>query len=60
MSDFSCEIRHFFHNRERELWEQFKYKLVLLLENLDDSNVLELKSLHLTAPDHGKIGRAHV
>lgn len=53
MSDFSCEIRHFFHNRERELWEQFKYKLVLLLENLDDSNVLELKSLHLTAPDHG-------
>lgn len=53
MSEFSCEIRQFFNNREKELWNQFKYKLVLVLENLNDDNVLELKTLHNAAPDHG-------
>lgn len=53
MSDFSCEIRKYFYQRERDIWEKFKYKLVLKLENLNDSNVLELISIHHTSPDHG-------
>lgn len=53
MSEFSSEIRQFFYNKEKDLWNQFKYKLVLVLENLNDDNVFELKTLHHTAPDHG-------
>lgn len=53
MSGFSCEMRQFFYKRESELWNQFKYKLVLVLENLNDDNISQLKALHHTAPDHG-------
>lgn len=53
MSELSCDMRQFFNERERELWDKFKYKLVLVLENLNDDNVFELKTLHHTAPDHG-------
>ena len=53
MNGFSCEIRQYFYGKEKELWNQLKYKLVLVLENLNDDNVMELKTLHHTAPDHG-------
>lgn len=34
MNGFSCEIRQYFYSKEKELWNQLKYKLVLVLENL--------------------------
>lgn len=52
-SELPKELRSYFYEREKELWNLFNYRLVNELENLNNSNVSILKQIHQMAPDHG-------
>lgn len=47
------EMREYFYEKEKELWNQFNYRLANELENLNNSNVHSLIQIHQTSPDHG-------
>lgn len=49
------QMLQYFHSTNNKLKNQFKTKLVGVLENLTDENALTIRELHHQAPDHGAL-----
>lgn len=52
-SDKEQQLLQYFRNTYNTLKAKFKTKMVGILENLTDENVLAIRELHQHAPDHG-------